>query len=654
MAKTVYDLIKQQNGEHFAKAIRNYDNGIFDIPNIVDILKYAGREAEPVMNYLVSLKNVHIEEQSVHMNPIDLLDKAGYKAWEVHNEQEQNAIAGYFRDVRAVEHNMTGGNPRSDKGELVCTVHTNWKYDERRFDANYIINAVKKECLGDDKLPESQWHIKPSKNPKREDEYGTSVISIQVYKNGGFIRITNRYNHTVANPDNTFNSNPDNIIHGLSDAIKHYFDVDFSSQRVELPNHYITIKNKIIRYNKEINGVYFADDLYVKNGKIIKINTQSQLLLPGGLLLDVQNKTVTSLLRPDDNLAIALTDVIKDKKIQITKNANGEKEVLADGKVVFRLAKTGGLFKYLYVSKFFNDDAGKDVRWSDYFVSGGIFDLRDVKCMRAYHTDFSNVNVRFNSKADDIRLEKVKGLKGKVNFSEVKRLKLQDTDLSEAKVKFNSKADEIDISVTGGAFISGSVSQLHYDRYDFSKVKELRLDGCIDLTDANILLNKDAESIEIESCGALKEGQYDLSNVKSLLIRNTDLSKANITFNPDASYIELFRTGKLAAKHYGFDNVKDLRIWQTDLSKADITFNSKAIFILLYNITRLKGFHNFSDVESFNLDPNFNAFDKHNVFDKNWKNAISKTNIEIFKSATKKLVVINKKTPPTDENINAR
>ena len=58
--KTIFDKIKKQNGEAFAKAIRSYDNGIFDVPNIVNIVRYAGREAAPIMNYLVSLKNVQI------------------------------------------------------------------------------------------------------------------------------------------------------------------------------------------------------------------------------------------------------------------------------------------------------------------------------------------------------------------------------------------------------------------------------------------------------------------------------------------------------------------------------------------------------------------------------------------------------------------
>ncbi|MBR6411679.1 MAG: hypothetical protein IKS41_00770 [Alphaproteobacteria bacterium] len=53
--KSVFEQIKKQNGERFAKAIRGYDNGIFDIPGIVDIVKYAGHEAEPIMEYLESL-----------------------------------------------------------------------------------------------------------------------------------------------------------------------------------------------------------------------------------------------------------------------------------------------------------------------------------------------------------------------------------------------------------------------------------------------------------------------------------------------------------------------------------------------------------------------------------------------------------------------
>ena len=92
MAKSMYEIIKNQNGERFAKAIRNYDNGIFDIPDIDKIVKYAGRDAEPIMNYLVSLKQIKIQEMSVHMDPITLLDRAGYDAYIADTLEKQNAI----------------------------------------------------------------------------------------------------------------------------------------------------------------------------------------------------------------------------------------------------------------------------------------------------------------------------------------------------------------------------------------------------------------------------------------------------------------------------------------------------------------------------------------------------------------------------------
>ena len=98
--KSIFDQIKKQNGESFAKAIRIYDNGIFDISDIVDIVKYAGREAEPLMQYLVSLKNIKIEEAEKVKNPFELLFNAGYDAYYVTNLHEQNLILKYFEPVK--------------------------------------------------------------------------------------------------------------------------------------------------------------------------------------------------------------------------------------------------------------------------------------------------------------------------------------------------------------------------------------------------------------------------------------------------------------------------------------------------------------------------------------------------------------------------
>ena len=301
MAKSMYDIIKKQNGERFAKAIRNYDNGIFDVRNIDKIVKYAGPDAEPIMEYLVSLKSIQIEEHAVHQDPIKLLDMAGYDAYIADTLEKQNAIKKYYAS-----------------GEELCTFR-----DPDRFKKYYIINAVRKDV---DK-------INRESTPTRDGEYGTSVISIQVLKTGGFISIKNRYNHTVNNPDNTLNSNPDNIIPGLADAIKHHFNADFSSRRVQLYGNYTLIDKQIYHYKGERNNIYWSENSYVKDGHIVDIDKGSQIMLGDGLLLDLKQKKVRDLTGQEPNdFAESLNHAIENKTLQIAKNPQGEHDIFADKK----------------------------------------------------------------------------------------------------------------------------------------------------------------------------------------------------------------------------------------------------------------------------------------------------------------------------------
>ena len=436
MAKSMFDIIKKQNGETFAKAIRNYDNGIFDIPNLDKIVKYAGREAEPIMNYLVSLKNIQIEEMSVHRDPIELLDKAGYKAWYVNNEEEQNAIAGYFRDKRSVEHGMTAGNKRTDMGECICTIHTNWAYGAKRFNDYYIINAVKKEAFGDDKLAEDQWHIKPLNNPEREDKYGTSVISIQVLKKGGFISIKNRYNHTVDNPDNTFNSNPDNIIRGLSDAIKHKFNVDFSCKKVGLVGKYTLVNNQIFKYVDEFNNIYFGEDAYVKDGNIIQIDKNKELLIPNlGVIIDLQKGTLNIIASYElDDFLDTISKNIKGKKIKIQNLPDKTKQVYLND-ILFLELNSNREMCFVSIPGLIYAEINKKVT--------GNIDLSGYKMAAFIDSDLTNANLEFGEN-DIISIRNSVGLHGEFDFSNAKEVYLDGTSLDKVTgMKFNGDADNI-------------------------------------------------------------------------------------------------------------------------------------------------------------------------------------------------------------------
>lgn len=352
----MYDIIKKQNGEHFAKAIRNYDNGIFDIPNIDKIVKYAGRDAEPIMNYLVALKQIKIQEMSVHMDPITLLSKAGYNAYVADTLEKQNAIKKYYAH-----------------GEELCTFR-----DNGRFKNYYIINAVRKDV---DK-------IKRSAHPSRDDKYGTSVISIQILKTGGFISIKNRYNHTVQNCDNTLDSNPDNIILGLSDAIRHHFNVDFSSQHVPLPNHYVSIHGQICRYNSEIENIYFGEDFYARDGQIYEIDKNSEIMIGNGILFDIKQKCFVDLTRMNDTetmryrFVMTLNNETQGKKITVQKNPSGGRDILADGTQLLTVE------------------------------NGEI------------------VNINLPGKQDAVYLAECSNLRGEMDFSQVSKLVLKNANLS--------------------------------------------------------------------------------------------------------------------------------------------------------------------------------------------------------------------------------
>lgn len=316
MTKSVFDIIKKQNGENFAKTIRNYDNGIFDIPDIVNIVKYSGHDAEPLLEYLESLKEIEIKNfNNKTETPFELLNRAGYSVEYADILEKQNNIKKYFKSY-----------------EELCTFK-----DNARYERYYILNAVRYDV---DKIIRENFT-----RPRREDDYGISVISIQILKTGGFISIKNRYNHAVKNPDNTFGSNPDNIIDGLSASIKQYFKVDFSSKKVSLPGNYVFMNNKIIQFHTEHNNVYYGKDFYVKDGILKEIDKTSQIMFDL-YVLDLKNCSILDEINPflhqfnkffnnnfaGGNVSVSIVDKIT-KVIKINNNGKQTKLTIINNKL---------------------------------------------------------------------------------------------------------------------------------------------------------------------------------------------------------------------------------------------------------------------------------------------------------------------------------
>ena len=318
----VYKQIKKQNGEAAAHVIR--DAVLLDVPNIVHILEFAGNNPNEINHLVPVIREIYKTQtkSDVHTdkNPLELLSDAGYDAFVVTTEAQKNSIAKYFRS-----------------GEKLCTFG-----DPNRHIDYYMIHAIKR---GADK-------IKPSNNPERQDEYGTSVISIQIAKSGGFISIKNRYNHTVNNPDATFNNNPDEIIPGLTYSLKKYFNVEFNVSHAPIPPNYRMVNDQLVRYNSEINNFYFGSGYYFSGSEITKLNTDYELMLDcfildtkTGKLHDIAQEanffrqhryldTGINISCGNDSAITILGDMFYGKKITVQKNPNNKMLIASTTKIM--------------------------------------------------------------------------------------------------------------------------------------------------------------------------------------------------------------------------------------------------------------------------------------------------------------------------------
>jgi hypothetical protein len=276
----VYKAIRKQNGEAFARAIRNYHNGIFEIPDIQNIVRFAGRDATGLLPYLNELKlaaHNTAPTPPAPQNPFDLLNASGYDAFYADTLEKQNSIKKYFTS-----------------SELLCTFN-----DAARYEQYHIIHAIKHNV---DTIKREDF----TGREERQDDYGTSVISIQIAKNGRFISIKNRYNHKVPNCDNTFNSNPDNIIDGLSGALKNHFNVDFTASENPLPEGFVLMGNQIFKHHTEARGIYYGNQAYATRGYVHAVDRKADDALFDRFLFDNETKKFKNI-DPAEDYSFAAT-----------------------------------------------------------------------------------------------------------------------------------------------------------------------------------------------------------------------------------------------------------------------------------------------------------------------------------------------------------
>ena len=175
--------------------------------------------------------------------------------------------------------------------------------------------------------------------PRRDDEYGTSVISIQISRDlpeDSYVSLSikNRYNHAVKNPDATFCNNLDNIKPGLMQAF--FEELGITNMQDCLPfsleGYVMADDGRFYKSNMECNNIHYCENnVIVDNGRVIKFDP-AQYLLIDTFLIDLKNKFIT---KYDTNLEDSFSDDFADiKDISIAKSENNCKEITIkiDGK----------------------------------------------------------------------------------------------------------------------------------------------------------------------------------------------------------------------------------------------------------------------------------------------------------------------------------
>jgi hypothetical protein len=215
--------------------------------------------------------------ETTDKDPYELLNEVGYQLFECRTEEDIQEFKKYYAD-----------------GEELCT------FNGGRLDRDFVFFAVKKNALELDR--------KSFKKPKREDEYSTSVISIQFTKERRTtVSIKSRYNHTVENPDATYGNDLDRIVPGLADSFtrliksRGYFYSDANVEKLHIPGFVVGPDKKYYKYNVEVGGFYFCPGNIVIDGSRFRPeeDEKNHMIIMDNYILDIKKK---KFLTSDDEL----------------------------------------------------------------------------------------------------------------------------------------------------------------------------------------------------------------------------------------------------------------------------------------------------------------------------------------------------------------
>ena len=317
-------IIKKKYGENFSKLCRELFPSILENEGeLVSIITFLFKESHFLYDDLITYDRVKSFQRLVmnkynkildsvidtEKTPYELFKEQGYTLKECHTNEEILAYKKYY-----------------EKGEELCTFNGN------RLKTNRVFFAVK----------DNAFEIERKSEPQREDEYGTSVLSLQFTIDTNYLSIKNRYNHTVNNPDATYQNNLENIAEGLTYSFEKYLGIKQSNAQgdFEIPNYVRAADGKYYRYNFEVNNKYYCpDNIVVDNFKEVSF-PKGKYILFDGFFLDLVDKKLENYDSSCYDAAETVFSNIKSIKIENNGDTKGIYIICGnDIRVYFQLNK---------------------------------------------------------------------------------------------------------------------------------------------------------------------------------------------------------------------------------------------------------------------------------------------------------------------------
>ena len=555
LARELFPSILEQEGLLFSLIDSKFNHSKFLYDDIItNNLKYNFK------NFIYNLIDDNPYEVITDKKPDELMDEAGYNLYECKTLSDIQKFRKYFK-------------PK----EELCTFN-----DPNRLETDYVFFAVKKNV---DEIKEEDFLV-----PSRQDEYGTSVISIQFSKEEiNHLSIKNRYNHSVSNPDATFSNNLENIIPGLTYSFAHTYNLNIYSNKYkfELQNYYQANDGKFYKYNMEINNIYFCpDNIIIDHGKVITdYKDKSRYIFMDYFIIDMKEKNIFCYdKRMDDSF---LEYYNRFNKVEIKKTKNGRNlKLYLDNKIV-----KISVDKQSCITSF-EDEKIEEIGDSflAYNTSMESINLSNVKKIGAYFLYDNTCMKKMN-------LEKVERIGNDFLYSNNSLINLRLPSIQKIGNDFlykNERLSYLDISTIKE--IGSSV--LWNNRY----LKVLYLPNVIKIGDKFLFNNTFLENIYAP---LLEEvGDYFLNNNKTLIYAsferlkyigkyflraNNSIEKVNLpnVISIDSSFLEdnevlnSIYVPKLEkiGRNFLFQNkeLEELYLFNTTLIESDFIFNNKKL-----------------------------------------------------------------------------